>query len=179
MMTKSDIFFFIREAPYGFLSNLWRAQQVVDGIFYDCNERYYQCQKTGSAKILAWIFTAPSPYLAMSVGHSLRIKHRVPDGLEIRPDWTKSTRLLTMLKGLRAKFTQNQDLAALLLATGDDSLHENNGYDRFWGVGEPDAPIIAKKLDEQGLAYTPKGEDNLGKLLMQVRDELKSAGDDE
>ncbi len=57
-----DIFFFIREEEYGFLSNFWRSVQVVDGIAYDCNERYYQVQKAKDASVKAWVFNAPTPY---------------------------------------------------------------------------------------------------------------------
>lgn len=172
-MTEMEIFFFIREEPYGFLSNFWRATQVVDGVAYDCNERYYQCQKAGTPKIRAWIFNAPSPYLAMVAGHHLRANHILPDGSEIRSDWTENTRLCTMLRGLRAKFTQNSDLAKLLLSTGNARLHEDNQYDAFWGVGEPEVPRLCEIAKEQDRVYKPKGADYLGKLLMQIREELR------
>lgn len=49
-----DIFFFIREEPNGFLSNFWRAQQYVDNIRYDSNERYYQVQKAKTDELKLW-----------------------------------------------------------------------------------------------------------------------------
>jgi ribA/ribD-fused uncharacterized protein len=146
--SEKNIFFFIREEPYGFLSNFWRALQVVDGVAYDSNERYYQCQKPKDAAVSAWVFHAPSPFLTMVVGHNLRPK-------EIRENWTEDVRLATMLKGLRAKFSQNPSLKQQLLATGDKALHEKNPDDFFWGYGDG------------------TGKDYLGKLLMQVRAELR------
>lgn len=86
----------------------------------------------------------------MVVGHNLR------KGKEVREDWTEEVRLAIMLKGLRCKFYQNPDLAEKLLQTGDAILHENNPDDPFWGYGKGD------------------GRDHLGKLLMQVRSELKT-----
>jgi ribA/ribD-fused uncharacterized protein len=147
-VSEQDIFFFIREESYGFLSNFWRATQIVDGVAYDCNERFYQCMKSATPEIKAWVFNAPSPFLTMVVGHNMR------KGKEARKDWTVETRIATMLKGLRAKFTQNPELAEKLLATGNAQLHENNPKDFFWGYADG------------------TGKDYLGKLLMQVRKEL-------
>lgn len=197
--TMNDIFFFIREEPYGFLSNLQKSTQIVDGIKYDSNERYYQCQKPRDQVVADWIYNVPSPYLAMVVGHNLRPK-------EIREDWTVEVRLATMLKGLKAKFTQNPDLAKQLLDTGDAILHENNRDDPFWGVGNKKNKLIkweSQCVGYKGCGYRGPEEnfktgmaqhplkcpkcgkthtfmairiemgDNLGKLLMQVREELK------
>src|SRR5690606_2896565 len=73
----------------------------------------------------------------------------------LRKDWN-SVRLRVMLTLVRAKFTQNPDLAAKLLATGDAALIEGNTWgDRFWGVCDG------------------HGDNHLGKILMQVRHELR------
>ena len=57
----------------------------------------------------------------------------------------------------RDKFTQNEDLKQLLLATGDLGLEEGNTWhDTFWGVD----------------AKTREGENHLGRILMRVREEL-------
>ncbi len=58
-----------------------------------------------------------------------------------------------MKNGLRAKFTQNSDLKEKLLATGNAVLHEDSPTDMIWGA---------------------KGKDMLGKLLMQIREELRT-----
>lgn len=72
----------------------------------------------------------------------------------LRPDWD-SVRLQVMHDVVYAKFSQNKDLKQKLLATGDAFLMERNTwYDYFWGV------------------CNGKGENHLGKILMQVRREL-------
>lgn len=67
-------------------------------------------------------------------------------------DWVKRKENV-MLKALRAKFNQNPSLNHKLLKTGDSNLHEDSPSDMYWGV---------------------KGNDRLGKLLMLVRDELRT-----
>jgi N-glycosidase YbiA len=151
------ITFYIREEPYGFLSNFWRATQTIDGVTYGTNEAYYQAMRAKDPAVQEWIGQAPHPYLAMKVGRTLTEK-----GLE-RPDWT-SIKLDVMLRGLRAKFRQNAALANDLLDTGYVALHEapKNGWkDSFWGNSPQDDG-------------TP-GASHLGRLLMVVREELRAS----
>ena len=61
-----------------------------------------------------------------------------------------------MLELVRDKFTGNYALKAQLLATEDEHLEEGNWWgDRYWGTCE-------------GV-----GENHLGKILMQVRSEIR------
>ena len=61
-----------------------------------------------------------------------------------------------MLTGLRKKFA-DPELRNLLLATGDEELIEGNYWgDTYWGV------------------CNGVGQNKLGKLLMQVREEIKN-----
>ena len=58
---------------------------------------------------------------------------------------------------VRAKFSQNEELAKKLLATNDEYLIEGNTWgDRFWGT------------------VNGEGRNQLGIILMQVRDELRA-----
>ena len=140
----NEINFYFRRDKFGWMSNFERARQVVGEIVYPTNEHYYQCQKAKNPLHREWILIAPSPYLAMVVGRGLRDK-------EIVEKWNER-KVEVMLKGLRAKFRQNDALYAGLLATGDAVIHEDSKTDMFWGK---------------------KGEDMLGKLLMQVREEIE------
>ena len=64
-----------------------------------------------------------------------------------------------MLQVLRRKFLPGSDLAAKLVATGNRYLEETNVWkDEYWGV------------------YEGRGQNKLGKLLMQVRGELRDVG---
>jgi len=139
-----EINFYYRKKEYGWLSNFWRCWQKVDGIWYPANEYYYQAEKARERDVCIWISNAPTPYLAMQAGRSLR------KGKELVDDWD-SKKVNVMLEGLRGKF-KNAGLRKKLLETGDAVIHENSPTDMFWGE---------------------KGEDMLGKLLMQVRDEIK------
>jgi len=141
----NEINFYSRDEKYGWLSNFYRCWEEVDREYYPTNEHYYQSQKTLDPLIHQWIKEAPTPYLAMIAGRSLRPRH------ELREDWSDEKRCEVMLKGLRAKF-KNPVLRNMLRMTDKSILHENSPTDLFWGK---------------------KGKDMLGKLLMIVRDELK------
>lgn len=139
---KPYILFYSRSEEFGWLSNFERNDQIVDKVLYPTNEHYYQSQKANDKGIRYWIATAPNPFLAMKAGRSLRKK-------EMINDWNNK-KLIIMKKGLRVKFC-NQELRKKLLDTRDAILHENSPTDMFWGI---------------------KGEDWLGRLLMEIRDEL-------
>lgn len=142
-----DIDFYQTTGDYAYMSNLYLCPQTVDGVTYASNEHYYQSQKANDVRMQIWIGFAPTPFAAMCAGRALR-------PWEIVEDWTEEHRIEIMLKGLRAKF-QDPGLRERLLKTGDAIIHENSPRDKFWGK---------------------KGRDLLGKLLMQVRDEIREAG---
>ncbi len=74
------------------------------------------------------------------------------------------------VKGLiLEKFKQNPDLYTILEKTGDIILVEGAWYDKIWGVGLKDTdPLIQDQKNW-------KGENLLGKCLMEVRESLKLA----
>lgn len=141
-----EINFWTKRHEYGFMSNFYVAHQVVDGKDYQTNEHWYQSQKyIDGSKEGEW--TAEQVRKQPTASHAYWAGRRT-EGM--RPDW-EQVKVEVMLKGLRAKFQQNKDLADKLLATGDAVIHEDSPHDMFWGK---------------------KGQDMLGKLLMQVREEL-------
>jgi len=71
---KKQILFYLRKEEYGWASNFERNYQIVDSVLYDSNEHYYQSEKAKDEGIKYWITTAPSPFLAMMAGRSLRPK---------------------------------------------------------------------------------------------------------
>lgn len=131
---------------YRFLSNFYPAKVVLDGIHYQSSEAAYMAQKTEDVKLRKIMATLPANQ-AKVIGRNIRLR----DGWD-------DMRLAVMLDVLRAKFTKsNIELRIHLLDTGDKVLiEENNWNDTFWGVCD-------------GV-----GENNLGRLLMQVREEIKS-----
>lgn len=109
-------------------------------------EHHFQAAKTDDPAWVQKILHAPSPGAAKKLGR------KAP----MRPTWDDE-KVPVMRTLLRMKFSDIA-LAERLLATGDAQLIEGNWWgDKFWGVS--------------GGA----GENNLGKLLMQVREELRYA----
>ena len=69
-----------------------------------------------------------------------------------------------MRQGLQAKFTQNDSLRSFLKNTGNMLLIEANPFDRFWGAG------IGLNDSDIWTESRWKGENKLGKLLMELRE---------
>ena len=86
---------------------------------------------------------------------------RLGRNVNLRPDW-EEVKEQVMYDVCYAKFTQDPDLKAKLLATGNQELVEGNYHnDKCWGM-----------------AYSQKekrwiGDNKLGKILMKLREELK------
>ena len=79
----------------------------------------------------------------------------------VRYDWDE-IKGEVMLPIVREKFKQNPDLAEKLLATGNAYLIEGNyWHDNYFGI------CTCKECHHKG-----EGKNVLGRILMQVRDEL-------
>ena len=130
---------------YRFLSNFYPATVVYEGLIYPDSEHAYQSAKTLDMAERRRIAALPTPAEAKHAGEALKY----------RPDWPQ-VKYQVMLDCVRDKFTRNPELRARLLATGDAWLEEGNTWnDQIWGV------------------YEGKGTNWLGKILMQVRAELR------
>ncbi|KAJ5628042.1 DUF1768-domain-containing protein [Penicillium lividum] len=77
----------------------------------------------------------------------------------------EAERYAIVLEGSYLKFSQNEDLKQLLLATGERELVEASPQDRIWGIG------FAK--DRAELERERWGLNLLGKALMEVRGRLR------
>jgi NAD+ synthase len=131
------------KGTYAFLSNFYNAPVTYDGIAYSNNEAAFQAQKCTDDTVKA-MFANLNPSQAKRLGRSV----------QLRPDW-ELVKYDVMYEICKAKFEQNEDLRDLLIATGDAYLEEGNTWnDRCWGTCK-------------GV-----GENNLGKILMRVREEL-------
>lgn len=129
-----------------FLSNFYPCLVMYEGDMYPSSEHAYQAAKTLDRAIRKSIAYLPKPGEAKRAG-----KH-----LELREGWDK-IKVDVMMKILCDKFTRNQDCLVRLLRTGDEELVEGNNWnDFFWGV------------------CRGKGDNWLGKILMQIRSELIS-----
>jgi ribA/ribD-fused uncharacterized protein len=127
--------------PYRFLSNFWPSPVVFEGHSYRTVEHAYQAAKTLDEDIRERIRRAPSPAEARRLGKAIHIR----DGWD-------GMRIDVMRGLLQQKFGTNP-LREMLKRTGKQRLVEGNWWgDRFWGV------------------CNNAGENNLGKLLMEIRD---------
>ena len=131
---------------YRFLSNFFDAAVEYDRISYPTVEHAFQAQKTEDRGEQRAIAAAGSPGAAKRMGRKVKL----------RRDW-ESVKVGIMRELVQLKFTTHPDLAERLLATGDAQLIEGNSWnDNFWGVcGE-------------------HGKNWLGRILMEVREELRS-----
>lgn len=158
------ILFYRRDrAEYGFLSHFHPCALALDGEDWPSVEHYYQAQKSDDPAYRAAIRAAVHPGHVKRLSTAPHLPKRFSKGswfkkhgLAPRPDWD-AIKLAIMTRADQAKYDQNPDLAALLLATGTADLVEDSTSDRFWGIG-PD-----------GL-----GANHAGRLLMAIRDALQA-----
>lgn len=132
------------KGKYHFLSNFYNAPVVYDGITYQNSEAAFQSAKVLN-KSVRETFSTLDPSSAKRKGRQV----------QLRSDWEK-VKYNIMYEICLAKFSQNEELKIKLLATGDEYLEEGNTWgDRIWGT------------------VNGKGQNNLGKILMRVREELR------
>lgn len=132
--------------PYRWLSNFHPSDVVLDGVTFPTVEYAFQAAKTLDPRMRRVIAAAPTPGQAKKLGRQV----------SLRVDW-ETTKQEVMLELLRQKFGR-EELKDLLLATGEDELVEGNWRgDRYWGV------------------CAGHGANHLGRLLMQVRTELRTS----
>lgn len=129
---------------YGFLSNMYDCPVTYNGVTYSCSEAAYQAQRCARDE-------DRSKFDLLDGVSAKKLAKQV----ETKAGWN-DIKAGVMKEILRAKFRQNKPLADKLLATGEKELVEGNKwYDTYWGV------------------FKGKGENVLGKILMDVRDEIK------
>ena len=120
---------------------------VIGGKRYPTLEHYVQAMRfPGDPMWQEAIRVSPDPKKARQLG--------TDPAHTVRADW-ETVKEAVMLEGLRAKFQQNRGLLDLLKSTGARPLIEASP-DAFWGEGR-----------------TGKGKNRYGKLLEQVREELR------
>lgn len=128
---------------YAFLSNFYCSPIKYKGFIYLNAEAAFQAQKETCEKDKEQ-YTRMNPAQAKLVGRNCNL----------REDWEEIKEQI-MYEIVKAKFTQNPNLARLLLDTGNAYLEEGNWWhDTTWGV------------------CNAVGENKLGKILMRVREEL-------
>jgi len=166
---KPEIYFWkAEEIPFGFLSNFFPLNNSCS--LFKSVEHYYQASKFDDQEYQIEILNTSSPYKAKLLGNqeiglgfqapwrielNEIIKKAQKRGIYLRSDW-EYIKINMMLSAIREKFNKDVRLKGLLLGTGHARLIENSPYDSFWGIGKDG-----------------KGKNQLGLLLMQVREEIR------
>lgn len=142
---------------YGFfndfrwLSNFYISNVILDGETYPTVEHAYQAAKTNDPEIRKQIREALTPKVAKRFGTQL-VKMTESD----KKYWD-AKKYWIMMGLIRQKFHNYKELQEKLVATGDAELVEANWWgDIYWGV------------------CNDQGENNLGKILMKVREEFSN-----
>jgi ribA/ribD-fused uncharacterized protein len=145
--TKTVINFYSTKGEYGCFSNFSRHSVFLRGKYWRTSEHFFQAQKFHGTEHEEAVRQCKTPRQAADLGRSRK--------LPLRRDW-EAVKDQVMLETVRAKFTQHEDLKAILLGTGDATLVEHTANDSYWADGG----------DGTGL-------NRLGQILMTVREELR------
>jgi N-glycosidase YbiA len=132
--------------PHGYMSNFYRARIFIEGKWWDTTEHYYQALKTCDLDEQDRVRKAKTPKEARELGQKVQLR----SDFDILKD-------SIMKKCVLAKFVQHHDIREQLLATNDEELIEDSKVDAYWGIGADG-----------------NGKNNLGKILMEVRHELRT-----
>lgn len=134
------------KGEFEFLSNFYSSPVEMEDVTYPTVEHAFQAAKTGILHERERVRRATTPGKAKLVGKKITLTGG--------PAAWNARRVSVMKTLIRKKFT-DPDLRAKLLATGDATLIEGNTWnDKFWGV------------------CNGVGENQLGKILMEVRAEI-------
>ena len=141
--------FYNRGEPYYQFTNFYPAAVIIDEQCWPSTEHYFQAQKFVGTPYLDIIRDLPSAREAFQLSRNPTVSQwRRSDWDTIKDD--------VMLKALRCKFSQHTDLMDLLWKTGERDIIEHTTNDSYWADG----------------GRPGKGLNKLGKLLMQVRDDI-------
>ena len=131
------------EKEYFFLSNFYPCHIEYEGLKYNSVEAAFQAAKTLDIHARKQ-FCNLVPNIAKKQGRKVKL----------RSDWEQVKKDI-MFELVTKKF-QDEHLKQMLLSTGNEELIEGNyWHDTYWGVCN-------------GI-----GQNNLGKILMQVRKNLQ------
>lgn len=147
MNEKTTINFYSVTAEFGEFSNFAAFPIRLRGKTWPTSEHYFQAQKFEDEEHREAIRKANSPMIAARMGRSRK--------LPLRREW-ESVKDSVMREAVLAKFTQHDELRALLLSTGDAVLVEHTANDSYWGDGGDGS-----------------GKNRLGRIMMEIRESLR------
>ena len=143
------ISFYTAQGKYGYFSNFSPHGFELDGKYWPTSEHYYQSKKFAETEIQEEIRQAKTPHDAYKI--------RKDKSKKIRQDW-EEVKVDIMRKVVLRKFETHPKIQRILLSTGDEDIVENSPTDYFWGCGADGT-----------------GKNMLGKILMEVREQLRKS----
>ena len=158
------VYFHKPEEPYGFLSNWYPVDIVVDGKRFSSTEQYIMYRKC----MILEDETAAKQVMATDDLEQQQAIGRKAQNYN-NTVWDGICQVIAM-RGLLAKFSQHDDLKQKLLETGDAYLVECAKSDRRWACGVGLYDEAKRDIDLW------KGKNILGFALMEVRESLKAKG---
>lgn len=141
------IYFYKINESYGAFSNFAHYGFELEGKWWMTSEHYFQAQKFQGTPYEEVVRLLDNPMKAAQMGRQR--------SLPLRADW-EAVKDDVMRKAVFAKFTQNEALKKLLLATGTEEIIEKTTDDYYWGCGKKG-----------------NGKNKLGIILMELRETLK------
>ena len=144
-------------------SQWYPAPFEIDGVLYPTAAHWMMAAKArlfGDDEALDRIILAPDPKSAKAIGREVR-------GFDDKV-WKANCRQI-VTEGNVHKFSQNEELKAFLLSTGDAVLVEAAPRDQIWGIGLG---------QDNPKARDPKqwrGQNLLGFALMDVREKIRES----
>ncbi|CAG7581733.1 MAG: COG3236 protein [uncultured marine phage] len=137
------------KGEYRWMSNFYECEVEYGGITYPSVENFYVAMKTTDLDQRKYIST-------LTAGQSKRFGRELEMEGKLRENWT-DLKVSIMKYGLEEKFSK-EPFKTMLLETEDEEIQEGNTWgDTFWGVD----------------LETKEGKNVLGKMIMQIRKELK------
>jgi len=136
----------------------------IDGQQYPTVEHYFQAMKAkefNDDEMYTKIVSTKTPKAAKAAGK--KVKNFITEVWE-------SKREAVMEQGVRAKFVQHPEVRKELLETGDTIIGKADARNTFWGIGTGMSSEKSKSPSKW------RGQNKLGKLLMEIRESLKNQG---
>ena len=131
----------------GYLANYSNHGFTIDNVYYKTVEHYYQAMKYDNEELRNKIINAETPKEASNIGRD-RNNKRIDNFKNIKND--------VMFNGILEKFRQNRDIAYKLIETRNNDIAEATIDEYYWGIGKDRS-----------------GQNNIGKILVKVRDRIK------
>ena len=151
----TQIYFYERHEPFYFLTNFFNAPFIdKNQRKWPTSEHFFQAQK------FKW-HPQTMEYIRDQLRHPRAVVEFAQKNFtdpQLISQWRNGESERVMKEAVYQKFSQNDDLKSILLDTGNAILIEHTVNDNFWGDGGDGS-----------------GQNKLGIILMQVRQELRSA----